>query len=52
MEQQANAYQQQQYGTTLFRNGTQVPLGVAFIRETTVFREHGPLSGSTMRLAL
>jgi hypothetical protein len=51
VEQQANAYQQQQYGTTLFRNGTQVPLGVAFIQETTVFREYGPLSGSTMRLA-
>ena len=24
-----------------------VPLGVSFIQETTVFREYGPLSGST-----
>jgi outer membrane protein assembly factor BamA len=27
-----------------------MPLGVSFIQETTVFREYGPLSGSTMRL--
>ena len=28
-----------------------MPLGAAFIQETTIFREFGPLSGSTMRLA-
>jgi outer membrane protein assembly factor BamA len=28
-----------------------MPLGVAYVRETTVFREFGPLAGSTMRLA-
>ena len=28
-----------------------MPLGVAFVQETTIFREFGPLSGSTMRLA-
>jgi outer membrane protein assembly factor BamA len=28
-----------------------MPLGIAFVQETTVFREYGPLSGSTMRLA-
>jgi len=51
--QAAAAYQQQLYGTSsqLFRNGTSMPLGVAFIQETTVFREYGPLSGSTMRFA-
>jgi outer membrane protein assembly factor BamA len=27
-----------------------VPLGVAFVQETTVFREYGPLAGSTVRL--
>src|SRR6185295_19048351 len=27
------------------------PLGVSFVQETTIFREFGPLSGSTMRLA-
>jgi hypothetical protein len=34
----------------VFRNGTLVPLGVAFIQETTIFRDFGPLAGSTMRL--
>jgi hypothetical protein len=44
-------YQQAQYGTQILRNGTLVPLGAAFIQETTVFREFGPLAGNTMRLA-
>ena len=44
-------YQLQTYGQPLFRNGMLMPLGVAFIQETTVFREFGPLAGSTMRLA-
>jgi hypothetical protein len=35
---------------SVFRNGMLVPFGVAFIQETTVFREFGPLAGSTMRL--
>ena len=38
-------------GTQLFNNGMMMPLGVSFIQETTVFREYGPLSGSTMRLS-
>jgi len=45
------AYQQALYGTTVLRNGTLAPFGAAFIQETTVFREFGPLAGSTMRLA-
>ena len=28
-----------------------VPIGAAFVQETTIFREFGPLSGSTMRLS-
>ena len=28
-----------------------MPLGISFVQETTVFREYGPLSGSTMRLS-
>jgi hypothetical protein len=47
----SQSYQQQLYGQSIFNNGTLVPLGVAFIQETTVFREFGPLAGSTMRLA-
>jgi Tol biopolymer transport system component len=44
-------YQQEQFGRTLFNSGTMVPLGAAFVQETTIFREFGPLTGSTMRLA-
>src|SRR6185436_5039634 len=39
------------FGQSVFRNGTLVPLGVAFVQETTVFREFGPLAGNTMRVA-
>ncbi len=35
---------------SIFRNGMFIPFGVAYIQETTVFREFGPLAGSTMRL--
>ena len=44
-------YQQQVYGTPVLANGTFAPLGVAYTRETTVFRDYGPLSGDTMRLS-
>ncbi|MGE3512032.1 MAG: hypothetical protein AB7N65_24470 [Vicinamibacterales bacterium] len=44
------AYIQSLQGATAFRNGTLVPFGVAFVQETTVFREFGPLAGSTMRI--
>ena len=47
----ADQFQQEQFGRSLFNNGSMVPFGAAFVQETTVFREFGPLSGSTMRLA-
>src|SRR5439155_16239199 len=47
----ATAYQQANFGRQVFNNGTLVPFGVAFVQETTVFREFGPLAGNTMRLA-
>jgi Tol biopolymer transport system component len=47
----AEQYQQETYGQPVFRNGNMIPLSVAFIQETTVFRDFGPLAGSTMRLA-
>ena len=47
----AQQYQQALYGRNLFRNGWAVPLTAAFVQETTIFREFGPLSGDTMRLA-
>src|SRR5687767_11304171 len=48
---EADRYQQENFGVQFFNRGMMVPLGVAFIQETTVFREYGPLSGSTMRLS-
>jgi len=48
---QVYAEQYQQLGTQVFRSGTMVPLSAAFVQETTVFREFGPLAGSTMRIA-
>ena len=50
LEFEANQYQQNQFGRELFNNGNMMPLGVTFIQETTVFREFGPLAGSTMRI--
>jgi hypothetical protein len=51
LEEYSQNYQQQQFGQTLFRNGTYVPLGINFVQETTIFREFGPLAGSTMRVS-
>jgi hypothetical protein len=51
VQQVAQDYQQSVYGTQLFRSGTYVPLGAAYVHETTIFREFGPLAGSTMRFA-
>jgi hypothetical protein len=50
LEFEANQYQEEQYGRQLFNNGNMMPLGVTFIQETTVFREFGPLAGSTVRV--
>jgi len=51
LQELASAYQQANFGRQVFNNGTLVPFGVAFVQETTVFREFGPLAGNTMRLA-
>jgi hypothetical protein len=48
---ESQVYQQQQFGRNLFNNGYMMPIGAAFVQETTIFREFGPLSGSTMRLS-
>jgi hypothetical protein len=50
LEAYSEQYQIENYGQTLFNNGTMLPLGLTFIQETTVFREFGPLAGSTMRV--
>jgi hypothetical protein len=51
LEESAQQYQQARFGQQVFRSGTLVPFSAAFVQETTVFREFGPLAGSTMRLA-
>ena len=51
LEEFSNDFQQAQFGRQIFQSGTFVPLGIAFIQETTVFREFGPLAGNTMRLS-
>jgi outer membrane protein assembly factor BamA len=51
LQDEADRYQEENFGTRLFNSGMMVPLGISFIQETTVFREYGPLSGSTMRLS-
>jgi hypothetical protein len=50
LEFEAEQYQQEQFGRSLLQNGWFLPLGVAFVSETTVFREFGPLAGNTMRI--
>ena len=49
LQQYADAYQQQYYGGSVFRNGTAVPIGASLVRETTIFREFGPLAGDSIR---
>jgi hypothetical protein len=51
LEQLSADYQQALYGRTVFRDGWTVPIGAAFVQETTVFREFGPLAGNTVRVA-
>ena len=47
-----NQYQVDQFGQPLFRNGHMAPLGVSFVQETTIFREYGPVAGSTLKVSL
>ncbi len=44
----ADDYQQDQYGRVLFVDGQFMPFGVNLVRETTIFREYGPLAGHTL----
>jgi hypothetical protein len=51
VEAQANAFQQQQFGSAdLFRNGASLPMSVNFFQETTVFREFGPIAGNALQV--
>ena len=46
----ADQYQTDVYGRPLFSDGNFMPLALTFIKETTVFREYGPLAGHTLSL--
>ena len=45
------AYQRQNFGTQIFRDGAFLPLGLSYVQETSVFREFGPIAGDTVRVA-
>jgi hypothetical protein len=51
LQQLAEQYQIDQTGQSLFRNGHMLPLGLSFVKETTVFRDFGPVAGSTLKLS-
>ncbi|MCA1559366.1 MAG: hypothetical protein LC804_03520 [Acidobacteria bacterium] len=46
----ADDFQQRRYGRRLFSSGSFMPIGLAYVQETTVFREYGPLAGNTVRI--
>jgi hypothetical protein len=46
----ADGEQIDRYGSTIFRRGHSLPLGVALVQETTVFRDYGPVAGNTIRI--
>ena len=50
LQAESDAFQQQRFGTNIFRDGAFMPLGVNYVQETTVFRGYGPLSGNTIRV--
>jgi len=47
----SQAYQVDQYGNPIFRNGNMLPFGASITRETTVFREYGPVAGNTFKIS-
>src|SRR5688572_12285809 len=51
LQEVSQQYQVDQFGRQLLQSGNYVPLGIAYVQETTVFREFGPLAGNTMRLS-
>jgi len=50
LQQVADEFQEAQFGRSVFSNGSFMPLGIAYVQETTVFREYGPLAGNTVRV--
>jgi hypothetical protein len=51
LQQQAEQYQIDTFGQSLFRNGHMIPFGLSFVNESTIFREFGPVAGRTFKLS-
>jgi hypothetical protein len=51
VQQAAEQYQMDQYGTSLLRHGHMIPFEASFINETTVYREYGPLAGRAVKIS-
>lgn len=51
LQELSDQYQQAQYGGSVFNSGSIMPLGASLTRETTVFRDFGPVAGSTQRVS-
>jgi hypothetical protein len=51
LQQQAEQYQREVYGQSLFRNGHMIPFGLSFVNESTIFREFGPVAGRTFKVS-
>ncbi len=51
LQQQAEQYQIDTYGRSLFRNGHMIPFGLSLVNESTIFREFGPVAGRTFKLS-
>ena len=50
LQAEADRFQRENFGTPIFRTGHMIPIGAALVSETTIFREYGPVDGSTFRL--
>lgn len=50
LQEQAERYQREQFGDSLFRRGHMIPFGLSFVNESTIFREFGPVAGRTFKL--
>jgi hypothetical protein len=50
LQQLSEQYQQEQFGRSLFRNGNMLPFSATLTKETTIFRDYGPVAGSSYRV--
>jgi len=51
LQEQSQQYQTDAYGNPIFRTGHMLPFSASIVRETTVFREYGPVAGNTFKVS-